>query len=69
MLGLYIHIPFCVSKCNYCDFNSYKLDVNLKKRYIDDLKKEMELYKKDIEKENYEKEICSIFLGEELQVY
>ena len=63
MLGLYIHIPFCVSKCNYCDFNSYKLDVNLKKRYIDDLKKEMEFYKKDIEKEDYEKEICSIFLG------
>lgn len=21
-LGLYIHIPFCVKKCNYCDFNS-----------------------------------------------
>ncbi len=22
-LGLYIHIPFCKAKCNYCDFNSY----------------------------------------------
>ena len=22
-LGLYVHIPFCVSKCNYCDFASY----------------------------------------------
>lgn len=22
-LGLYVHIPFCVKKCNYCDFNSY----------------------------------------------
>jgi putative oxygen-independent coproporphyrinogen III oxidase len=22
MLSLYIHIPFCVSKCHYCDFNS-----------------------------------------------
>ena len=21
--GLYIHIPFCLSKCRYCDFNSY----------------------------------------------
>lgn len=21
--GIYIHIPFCKSKCNYCDFNSY----------------------------------------------
>ncbi|MCL0031129.1 radical SAM family heme chaperone HemW [Dehalococcoidia bacterium] len=22
-LGLYVHIPFCLSKCNYCDFNTY----------------------------------------------
>ena len=23
MLGLYIHIPFCKKKCNYCDFLSF----------------------------------------------
>jgi coproporphyrinogen III oxidase-like Fe-S oxidoreductase len=22
-LGLYLHIPFCVRKCNYCDFLSF----------------------------------------------
>ena len=22
-LGIYVHVPFCVKKCNYCDFNSY----------------------------------------------
>ena len=22
MLGIYVHIPFCIKKCNYCDFNS-----------------------------------------------
>ncbi len=59
MLGLYIHIPFCVSKCNYCDFNSFKLNKELKERYIKDLRKEMELYSNDFEK----KEITSIFLG------
>ena len=21
-IGIYIHIPFCASKCAYCDFNS-----------------------------------------------
>ena len=26
MLGLYIHVPFCAQKCNYCDFNSYKIE-------------------------------------------
>lgn len=59
MLGLYIHIPFCVSKCNYCDFNSFKLNKELKHRYIKDLKKEMLLYKDEF----IEKEITSVFLG------
>lgn len=27
-LSLYIHIPWCVQKCPYCDFNSYALDKN-----------------------------------------
>ena len=22
-IGIYVHIPFCVQKCLYCDFNSY----------------------------------------------
>ena len=22
-VSLYLHIPFCVTKCNYCDFNTY----------------------------------------------
>ena len=53
MLGLYVHIPFCVSKCNYCDFNSFKLNKELKDRYIKDLKKEMILYKDEFrEKRN-----------------
>ncbi len=34
MLGLYVHIPFCVKKCKYCDFNSYKMDIDLKKKKI-----------------------------------
>jgi len=25
LLGLYLHIPFCLKKCHYCDFNSYPL--------------------------------------------
>ena len=22
-LGIYVHVPFCISKCAYCDFNSF----------------------------------------------
>ncbi len=60
MLGLYIHIPFCESKCFYCDFNSYKMkSENEKKIYIDNLIKEMDFYKDEFN----EKEFTSIFLG------
>lgn len=42
-LGIYIHIPFCVSKCTYCNFYSFKCDEQLKdaycKKLIGELKK------------------------------
>lgn len=34
---LYIHIPFCDSKCSYCAFNSYVDKFHLKKKYMDAL--------------------------------
>ena len=45
-IGLYLHIPFCVRKCNYCDFCSYAtLDKEQRKRYIDRLINEIKAYK------------------------
>jgi oxygen-independent coproporphyrinogen-3 oxidase len=34
MLGLYLHIPFCASICNYCNFNRSLLDEGVKDRYV-----------------------------------
>jgi oxygen-independent coproporphyrinogen-3 oxidase len=34
-LGVYIHIPFCASKCPYCDFYSVTADEDLYDKYID----------------------------------
>jgi oxygen-independent coproporphyrinogen-3 oxidase len=34
MVGLYIHIPFCTSICNYCNFNRGLYDEALKTRYV-----------------------------------
>ena len=43
--GLYLHTPFCVRKCNYCDFASFKeADCFWREKYIDILCHEIELF-------------------------
>lgn len=42
--GLYIHIPFCRSKCPYCDFFSVRYDEALAEKYADRLIAEMKKY-------------------------
>ena len=41
-LGIYIHIPFCKKKCNYCDFNSKAASDDVKENYINALLKDIE---------------------------
>ena len=42
-LEIYIHIPFCVKKCDYCDFLSMKADESTKREYVHALIREIEL--------------------------
>lgn len=42
--GMYIHIPFCKSKCKYCDFTSFVSKFDERKKYIEALEKEMDSY-------------------------
>lgn len=58
-LGIYIHIPFCVRKCRYCDFLSGPADVDVQKKYIEMLLKEMEQYAELLKKSCTE----TIFFG------
>ena len=37
----YIHIPFCIEKCNYCDFLSFKASEDVKRRYVDSIIREI----------------------------
>ena len=41
--GLYIHFPFCLKKCLYCDFNSTAAAGGEPRRYVELLLREMEL--------------------------
>jgi oxygen-independent coproporphyrinogen-3 oxidase len=59
-LGLYLHFPFCISKCPYCDFNSYPLkEENQITSYISAIYKEITAYSQKLEKSN----IKTIYLG------
>ena len=42
--SLYIHIPFCATKCYYCAFNTYAFHKEQAKAYLQALRTEMELY-------------------------
>lgn len=48
MKGLYIHIPFCIKKCKYCDFNSFSVCHEEKAAYLNALFLEMEKYRGEV---------------------
>ena len=55
-IGIYVHIPFCKKKCDYCDFISYCNKDNLIKDYVESLKIE-------IQSQNIKPEITTIYIG------
>lgn len=49
MAGIYVHIPFCVQKCTYCDFTSFKAAEGDMDAYFAGLLREIDLRKKELE--------------------
>ncbi|MBQ4087988.1 MAG: radical SAM family heme chaperone HemW [Clostridia bacterium] len=45
MRGLYVHVPFCLKKCDYCDFVSYPDCYHLEEAYVDALLSEFQQYR------------------------
>lgn len=58
-LGIYIHIPFCVKKCDYCDFISYSNCFDMQEKYVKKLLEEIE-ENKNLLKNNF---ISTIYIG------
>lgn len=59
-LGVYVHIPYCLTKCPYCDFNSYGTNGNFPEDdYVRALEREIESSRGIIEG----REISTVFFG------
>ncbi len=60
-LSLYIHIPWCIKKCPYCDFNSHAIKSDTPEAaYIDTLLHDLT---EDIQRYSINRPISSIFIG------
>ncbi|MGH2540091.1 MAG: radical SAM family heme chaperone HemW [Actinomycetota bacterium] len=57
--GIYVHVPFCLTRCGYCDFNAYAGLDELKPRYLRALLREVSLTAPGWDGA----EIASVFLG------
>lgn len=60
-LGIYLHIPFCVRKCPYCDFISAPGDAEERDNYVNLLLREIERETEDGQLSQYE--VSTVFLG------
>lgn len=58
-LEIYIHIPFCVKKCDYCDFLSAPADLETKEKYVEALINEIKLNKNKMS----EYVVDTVFIG------
>ncbi len=60
-LSLYVHLPWCVKKCPYCDFNSHEhvVDADTEQQYVDALIRDLEFDLPNI----WGRQIVSVFIG------
>jgi oxygen-independent coproporphyrinogen-3 oxidase len=59
-LSLYVHVPWCVRKCPYCDFNSHAIDGEIPERaYLDALRADLEQALPQI----WGRQVMSVFIG------
>jgi oxygen-independent coproporphyrinogen-3 oxidase len=62
--SIYIHIPFCIHRCAYCDFNTYAGQEDSIPAYVDALIREIEFGgRQTTELSNYQSKIHTIFFG------
>ena len=61
--GIYIHIPFCISKCIYCDFCSAPADEDTKEQYVSALCREIRQAGIEAEQKGENRTASTVFFG------
>ena len=59
MAGIYVHIPFCSSRCIYCDFYSTTFGLSMREDYVHALCEELISRSDELESQ----EICTLYFG------
>ncbi len=62
-LGIYIHIPFCIRKCNYCDFLSFGADESVHREYTEALLREIDFFVRENDRRLGECVVSTVFFG------
>lgn len=58
-MGLYVHIPFCNKKCDYCDFVSFSMSRKAQQQYLEALFTEIDMLKRKFQDETFN----TLFIG------
>lgn len=59
MAGIYVHVPFCKSKCTYCDFASFPKEINKTESYFACLYRETEGRAKTLQNKTFD----TVYIG------
>ncbi|MDO4326821.1 MAG: radical SAM family heme chaperone HemW [bacterium] len=62
-LELYLHIPFCVRKCGYCDFLSFSAKEEQREAYVKQLCQEIQTVGESVKQSASEYEVVTLFFG------
>lgn len=62
-LSIYVHWPWCKSKCPYCDFNSHSFKTYDEDEYIDCVLEELDSVYSNVKDDLKKQKVCSIYFG------
>ena len=63
MIGIYIHLPFCVRKCRYCDFLSFPSKEELIASYVRKVCEEIRMWGRIGGKQGKQEVVRTVYFG------